>query len=261
MVDHPAAPTTDVPLPHHVTTPLLTLITERSMDEDYAHVAARRAANGEPRPTRSKVWSTAVAVAAFGALATIVAVQTSRDADVQELGRDALIRQIEAGREDVADLQGQIRTLTNAGLSADKTNATLAEQSADLEVRLERLEVRTGYVPVRGPGVRIRVDSAPDAVPDDEVRDEDLALLVDGLWTAGAEAIAVNDQRIVALGGIRNTQPRDPHQRQAVDGALRHRGHRRPGDPAGATSRIQRRIEVLQRGQWPRILLCAAECR
>ena len=35
------------PLPEHVTTPLLTLITARSMDEDYAHVAQQRAAAGE----------------------------------------------------------------------------------------------------------------------------------------------------------------------------------------------------------------------
>lgn len=204
MVDDTDAPARDAPLPHHVTTPLLTLITERSLDEDYAHVAARRAARGE-RPQHSRVWSTAVAVAAFGALATIVAVQTSRDADVQELGRAALIRQIDAGRAEVAGLQKQIRTLTDAGLAADNTNETLAEQADDLQARLQRLEVRTGYVPVRGPGVRIEVDSAPNAVPNDEIRDEDLALLVNGLWTAGAEAIAVNDQRIVALGGIRNT--------------------------------------------------------
>jgi uncharacterized protein YlxW (UPF0749 family) len=205
VVDHTDDPRPDAPLPHHVTTPLLTLITERSLDEDYAHVAARRAANGEVRTTRSRVWNTAVAVAAFGALATIVAVQTSRDAGVQELSRAALIRQIESGRAEVADLQRQIRTLTEVGLTAENTNATLAEQSVDLAARLRRLEVQTGYVPVRGPGVRIKVASAPDAVPNDEIRDEDLALLVDGLWTAGAEAIAINDQRIVALGGIRNT--------------------------------------------------------
>ena len=205
MVDRIDAPGPEAPLPHHVTTPLLTLITERSLDEDYAHVAARRAASGEDRPARSKVWNTAVAVAAFGALATIVAVQTSRDADVQELGRAALIRQIDSGRAEVADLQKQIRTLTEAGLTADDTNATLAEQYDDLTARLRRLEVQTGYVAVRGPGVRIKVASAPDAVPNDEIRDEDLALLVDGLWTAGAEAVAINDQRVVALGGIRNT--------------------------------------------------------
>ena len=36
----------DCQLPEHVTTPLLTLITARSMDEDYAHVAQKRAAAG-----------------------------------------------------------------------------------------------------------------------------------------------------------------------------------------------------------------------
>ena len=40
------------PLPDHVTTPLLTLITAQSMDEDYAHVAQKRAAAGlEPAPS------------------------------------------------------------------------------------------------------------------------------------------------------------------------------------------------------------------
>lgn len=209
MARNPRAPTPDAPpavgLPHHVTTPLLTLITERSLDEDYAHVAAKRSANGDTGPPRSRLWSTAMAVAAFGALATIVAVQTSRDAGVQELGRAALIRQIESGRADVADLQKQIRTLTDDGLALDDANAALAEEAADLSARQQRLEVRTGYIPVRGPGVRFKVASAPGAEPNDEVRDSDLALLVDGLFTAGAEAIAINDQRIVALGGIRNT--------------------------------------------------------
>lgn len=205
MPKHSDAAAPAAPLPHHVTTPLLTLITERSLDEDYAHVAATRAANGAPGPSRSRAWTTALVVATFGTLATVVAVQTSRDADVQELSRAALIREIEAGSADVAALQSEIRTLSDEGLAADAANAALAEQAEDLATREQRLEVRAGYVAVRGPGVRIRVASAPNAIPADEIRDEDLALLVDGLWTAGAEAISINDQRIVALGGIRNT--------------------------------------------------------
>ena len=210
MVDRtstPEPPVAHAPLPHHVTTPLLTLITERSLDEDYAHVAAMRAAHGHggSGARRPRLWSTALVVAAFGALVTVVAVQTSRDADVQELSRAALIRQIETGRAEVADLQGRIRSLSDQSLTADSINADLATATDELAARQLRLEVRTGYVPVRGRGVRINVASAPDAAPSDEVRDDDLALLVDGLFTAGAEAISINDQRIVALGGIRNT--------------------------------------------------------
>lgn len=193
------------PLPHHVTTPLLTLITERSLDEDYAHVAANKAAAGRPPARRMKPWSLPLVVALFGALATIAAVQTSRDADVDELSRAALIRKVKSGRADVAVLQRQVRSLSDQSAAASRANEELLEQTADLESRRRRLEVPTGYVAVVGPGMRIRVSSAPDAAPNDEVRDDDLALLVNGLWTAGAEAVAINDQRIIALGGIRNT--------------------------------------------------------
>ena len=58
---------------------------------------------------------------------------------------------------------------------------------------------------MHGPGVRITVDNRPGDEVDRQVLDEDLATLVDGLFEAGAEAVAINDQRINALGGIRNT--------------------------------------------------------
>ena len=37
------------------------------------------------------------------------------------------------------------------------------------------------------------------------VRDEDLALLVNGLWQAGAEAIAINGKRLTARSALRNS--------------------------------------------------------
>lgn len=194
------------PLPEHVTTPLLSLITERSLDEDYAHVAARRAALGADAPPQVKRrWSTTAVVALFGGLATIAAVQTSQDADVAELGRVALISRITDTREEVTALQGDVRSLKVAALNAEAHHDELEAMQADLTGRLRRLEVATGYVAVRGEGVRIQVTNPSGGDPNDEVRDEDLATLVDGLWHAGAEAIAINDVRLTVLGGIRNT--------------------------------------------------------
>lgn len=144
-------------------------------------------------------------VAVFGTLATVAAVQTSRDADVAELGRAALIERAQDGRSRVADLQRRVRTLKDGNLALSGANEQLAEQTAELENRRRRLVVPTGYTAVSGPGVRIQVSSAPNAAPNDEVRDEDLARLVNGLWIAGAEAVAINGERIIALGGIRNT--------------------------------------------------------
>lgn len=192
-------------LPEHVTTPLLALITTRSLDEDYAHVAQRKAERGEPAASPRRAWATAAVVGVFGLLVAVAGVQTSRDADVQELGRATLIAQIDDGRAEVDALQREIRTLADARSAAEERNQTLAAQSQDLEARVRRLEVVTGFAPVRGEGVRITVTNPQSDDPNDEVRDEDLATLVDGLWEAGAEAIAVNGVRLTALSGIRNT--------------------------------------------------------
>jgi uncharacterized protein YlxW (UPF0749 family) len=243
MPEH-LAPERRADLPEHVTTPLLTLITTRSLDEDYAHVASRRAERGEAPASPRRAWTTAAVVGAFGLLVAVAGVQTSRDADVEELGRATLIAQIDDGRAEVAELQREIRTLSDARSAAEDRNETLAAQSEDLESRVRRLEVRTGFVPVRGEGVRITVTNPPNDDPNDEVRDEDLATLVDGLWQAGAEAIAINGVRLTALSGIRNTgrailvnsQPlTPPYVVEAI------------GDNAGLQSRL---LETSQGQSW-----------
>lgn len=195
------------PLPEHVTTPLLTLITARSIDEDYADLAARRAAGGQPPAQRQRRlrWTTAVAVAVFGLLVAVVGAQTSRDSEVEELGRAALLGQIESQSEELEQLQGQVTTLQDGNRRATARNNTLSGQLADLRATVSRLEVVTGFGAVTGPGVRMVVSNAPGVDVNSEIRDEDLATLVDGLWQAGAEAIAINDERINVLGGIRNT--------------------------------------------------------
>jgi uncharacterized protein YlxW (UPF0749 family) len=192
-------------LPARVTLPLLTLITQQSLDEDYLHVAERKATGGVPSAPRGRPHRTAaLVVAVFGIMATTAAVQTSRNASVDDASRATLISQINAKRGTLSRLQDAIvraREL-NTGLQDQLTAVTRTEQSA--VARTERLEVRTGFVPVTGQGVRITVDDAPDGDETQKVKDEDLALLVDGLWTAGAEAISINGQRLTALSGIRN---------------------------------------------------------
>lgn len=193
-------------LPEHVTTPLLTLITARSMDEDYAHVAQKRAAAGEAPAQGARLhWASLVAIATLGVLTAIVAVQTDRQAEVTELSRAALIEQIDSQGDQVRDLQRRVAELTSSNQAAASNSTLQQERLDDIATRVRRAELNTGYAAVHGPGVRITVDNRPGADVDSEIRDEDLAFLVDGLWEAGAEAIAINDQRLNALGGIRNT--------------------------------------------------------
>ena len=196
----------DRQLPEHVTTPLLTLITARSMDEDYAHVAQKRAAAGEtPAPRSHPHWLSLAAVAALGVMAAAVAAQTDREAGVNELSRAALVERIESQSDQLADLQRDVAQVTRANQDVASNSTTVQGQLDGIGARVRRAELNTGFAAVRGPGVQITVDNRPGVDVNNEIRDEDLATLVDGLWAAGAEAVAINQQRVNALGGIRNT--------------------------------------------------------
>lgn len=194
-------------LPARVTLPLLEVITRSSLDEDYQHVAdLKRAAHeaaGTPVQPRQPGRRAAAVVGLFGLLIVIAAVQTSRNAGTAQRTREELITQITSRHDEVNAQQRTISQLRseNDDLDNELADVTRRERAAASEER--DLAGITGFAPVSGPGVRFTVDDSPDGSPDGVIRDEDLAILIDGLWAAGAEAIAVNGHRITALSGIR----------------------------------------------------------
>ncbi|HVL88626.1 MAG TPA: DUF881 domain-containing protein [Actinomycetota bacterium] len=80
--------------------------------------------------------------------------------------------------------------------------------AAAFQDEIERLAVFAGTAPVSGPGVAVELADSPQAAqegsPDFRIQDVDLQLIVNALWSAGAEAIAVNGQRIVSTSAIRS---------------------------------------------------------
>ncbi len=194
-------------LPPRVTMPLLTLITQQSLDEDYQIAAERRALGGEPapRPGGRRLAGVTVAVAVFGVMVSTAFVQNSLSEDTDSAGRNALVERIHTQGDRVDELQSDIAALRDEnGRLADRL-ATINQEAQETETRLQRLQVRTGLLAVRGPGVRVTVDNAPNADANQAVRDSDLALLANGLWTAGAEAVSINGQRLTAMSAIRNS--------------------------------------------------------
>lgn len=188
-------------LPARVTIPLLTLITQQSLDEDYQHVADQR--TGQTPAGRRRRGVTLAALAAFALMVTVAAVQTSRDAGVRSEDRDQLINRIEARRTAIARLQKDLGRLRAANVSADATYQEMGQQLSQVESRVVSLETVTGFHVMTGPGVRGVIDDGPGA--DDEVQDRDLRLLVNGLFEAGANGVAVNGQRVTVLSALRNS--------------------------------------------------------
>lgn len=183
--------------------PLLTLITQQSMDEDYLHVAERRG-RGQLPSSRSRPHRTAaVVVAVFGILVTTAAVQTAQDADENRASRNTLVSRIQDRRATVSQLQDRIVELRGQDQLATEDLARLTDTRVDAQARLRRLQVSTGYLALQGEGVRLTLEN-PE-VGANEIRDIDLQKAANGLWHAGAEAIAVNGQRLTALSAIRNS--------------------------------------------------------
>jgi uncharacterized protein YlxW (UPF0749 family) len=141
----------------------------------------------------------------FGLLIALAAVQTARNSDVQQASRDALIDRIDERKKEVSSLGARIKVLQRQNSDLQSTNSRVRGQLAEATVTQHSLQLSTGFVPVSGPGLRITVSDAADGSADGRVRASDLRLLVNGLWQAGAEAIAINGRRLSTISAIVNS--------------------------------------------------------
>ncbi|GEK20041.1 DUF881 domain-containing protein [Cellulomonas xylanilytica] len=188
----------------------MTLINEfyrRPLDPGYADAAARRAAGSEPRRTRrSTVGLVALAIGlGLGATAATLALRQPTTS-VQE-ARELLESQIAQRSEEADATQADITAMTEqiATLQED----LLGDEGRPVSDQIDEVAVEAAVMPVTGRGLRLVLTDAPSDDPDvvdpmSRVQDVDLQIVVNGLWAAGAEAIAVNGQRLSAMTAIRS---------------------------------------------------------
>jgi len=184
---------------------LLHQVMTATLDPDYAEVARRRAVSGSGKSDSAWRPIAVLAVVLLGMLVTAAAIEQRRGAPQAEQDRSALIERIDEVRDSIARTQAatdQVRTKLAALQGAA---ALQGEQREVLASSLVDERVLTGTVPVTGPGLRIVVDDARNAGRRDQGRvlDSDLQVLVNGLWESGAEAIAINGNRVGPLTAIR----------------------------------------------------------
>ena len=133
-------------------------------------------------------------------LLTVAAVQTTRGAGTAAIQRTELL-------ERVADARARQAQLAEQAVDLDAEVARLGAQAlGDPAARavLERTELVSGGAAATGPGIVVVVGDSPSATSNQGlVLDSDLSRLVNGLWQAGAEAIAINGRRLSPLTPIR----------------------------------------------------------
>lgn len=196
---------------------LLINIMDHSLDEGYAEATARRAVRGEggaiSRAPGARLL-VAVGVSLIAVVVTMAAMQVRATAPQAEKERRDLVNRIHTREAEADRLQDEVESLR------DQVDAMQDRNLSPEEVkRAELLATTTGADPVEGPGLKVVVDNAEqdagkdgpnvdprqqaESLANGRVYDRDLQQVVNGLWAAGAEAIAINGQRLTALSAIR----------------------------------------------------------
>jgi uncharacterized protein YlxW (UPF0749 family) len=121
-----------------------------------------------------------------------------------------VIRAEERRADEVAARVDRLRAEIDA--ATERAGATDRRVAAE-QRRSRALELAAGTTPVEGPGLRVVLADAPrsadrvlpeDASPDDlVVHQQDVQAVVNALWTGGAEAMQVMDQRVITTSAVR----------------------------------------------------------
>ncbi|QGN32781.1 DUF881 domain-containing protein [Microlunatus sp. Gsoil 973] len=226
---------------------LLKQIAEHPIDPDYAVVAAREADRRKRHSTSSRVAFAVIAVI-VGTLFTVAALQTTRSRPVVAKERDQLVARIKTAEANRARLRDEENELAAENARLRSTGLGNDAQAERLRTHLSDLESRTGAAAVTGPGLKIIVDdgtgqSQSGAQVSNQVLDVDLQVLVNGLWTAGAEAIQINGQRLTALTAIREAG-------QAITVNYRSLTPPYEVDAIGSPQTLQARLLETSAGPW-----------
>ncbi len=181
---------------------LLTQILDNSLEEDYRAVAEAR--GGDSPSSRGSRLRLLGVVAVFGVLISTSAVQTQQDRPQALVERAGLISEIRARQHRLDSLETQLRTLQSDVAALQTQAAQQSDVQAKLSGEVSTLGVAAGTASVRGPGIVITTDDGPSAAGSaGTIADSDLQALINSLWAAGAEAIAVNGHRLTPLTAIR----------------------------------------------------------
>lgn len=188
---------------------LLTEVMERPLDPGYAEAAAARASGARRGPTRGGRVLVALVAVALGAATTIAVVSLRAP-------QPAVIKAREVLEQRILDRQASVDQLGKDIASASQRidglqREALASQYPGLLATIQTDSVASGAGPVSGPGVRVTISDAADAVaddgtvdPDKRVQDSDLQGVVNALWASGAEAVEINGQRLTSTTAIRS---------------------------------------------------------
>ena len=204
-----------------MSTSLLNDLLTDHLDRGYALAAERRAASPATDPAADRNRTRTLLVIGLLLVGIVLACgyrTATRQAPSSERARRELVQDVGRGTAESNQLQRQAEALS-AQLVRERDAALTASEDGERAIsEVRRLEAAAALIPVRGPGLTVEVADAAAVqqvdpatgnvltVPADDngrLRDRDLQSITYALWLAGAEAIAINGERISPATAIR----------------------------------------------------------
>ena len=147
------------------------------------------------------------AVMAFVAIASIRSQPADPEARLPR--RYRLADLIEQEQRSAATLRQEVATL-RAEVQAERAAAVKRSGgSSTAKKRLDAIRASAGLTAVRGAGIKVTLDDSrldtppPDSnVNDLVIHSQDVQAVVNALWRAGAEGMAINGQRLVSTSAV-----------------------------------------------------------
>jgi uncharacterized protein YlxW (UPF0749 family) len=175
--------------------------------------------------------------AVLGFLVVTAAASSDATRRAEEPRRAQLIDLIDARRKQVATFDEDVRRLREQVATARAATLERLRQDEAEAQRSAELAAQAGTTALRGRGLVVRLSDSERNPEDPEesgayrIHDTDLQLVVNALFAGGAEAVAVNDSRLVATSPIRaagdtivvNFRPLSPPYRVVAIGADENR--------------------------------------
>ena len=162
---------------------LLNSLLANPLDAGYEHYRAEH--GSRPASVIGKIGVFAVAVAlGFGSIVATSSLRAPAGDVKSNLKSQASERTaaVEALNDDVQSLGRAIDQFSQTGSSASSNPAQ---------------DLMTATTPVSGPGITVTLaDRSGPGKGSGAVRDQDLAMVVNAMWAAGADAVSINGQRV-----------------------------------------------------------------
>lgn len=205
----PGAEPLGSPAPPELPVDFLTELFRNPLDAGYGDAAAGRARSGPPGRAARRTGFTlrTVTLIATGVLLAIAYQQTVRTQPEAATTRHSLAQDVQQRQAETDAQQNQAEQLRQQ--AASLRDAIVGPNST----ALDQIEARAGVGAVTGDGVTVTLASGPaptdpvtgkaESTDQGHIVDFDLQVISNELWHDGAEAIAINGQRLIATSTIR----------------------------------------------------------